>query len=238
MATLPASTSTAAAPQKPPASQPRHALSDGASVRVVAPMPGDRLAVRLYRLLQDRPAGDLRHVLDAVRALGSMATCGLGAAGADDDDAFDAAQSAALASLTAAASKLGRPPTRRQYDTWRSQQADPSAWTPATTIRRLLGDGSWEVAARRVGRLAPDVAAHRLLTGGRWFSPEECRTAARMFFAARPATAWTQRAYRKWAGEYARDPGPDRVPLDPTVISERLRLRWAELRELADLGLA
>ncbi len=194
----------------------------------VAPMPGDALAVRLYRLIEHRPEADLLHVLASVQGrgvvLGPVADAGIAAAPEDERAVF------ARRSLEAAARELGGVPSHRAYERWRDRHQRRDEFATASLVRRALGGGSWSGAVRGLGGPVPDVTARRL-TGRAWFTAEECRVAVELFFAAAVPGERGVVSYRAWARAYSRTPGARRVPVDHQVIRRRLGRSWAELRE-------
>ena len=201
----------------------------------VVPSPGGPLAIRLYRLLEERPPADLQHVLDAVRATACLArfsgSAQLGPGPeADDVKAGGANVAFARRSLLAARDALGRIPSRPAYDAWRAGQPAPEDYASATTIRRRLGEGDWSKAMFEVGAVGPDVTARRLLANGARFSKNECRTGLTLFFAAAPDSKRGFSDYGRWARAYSRRADAWRIPLHPQTITSRLRAPWSELR--------
>jgi hypothetical protein len=120
----------------------------------VVPSPGDPLAIGLYRMLQERSATDLQHVLAAIRATGALG--GVRGAHCEEEDERVAH---ARWSLNEACQKLDCIPSRRAYDKWRSGRPVPEGYASPTTIRRFLGEGDWSKALEELGAPRPDVTA-------------------------------------------------------------------------------
>jgi hypothetical protein len=209
------------------------AKSKPVSILQIAPMPGHAAALRLFGLLRDRPVGDLLFVLDAIQT--SEASWNSAEPSAARTKSTTGAHDRCLAALRAATSELGRNPSRRDYDAWRSAQATQPGLPAASTIRRLVGNGSWTEALAAVGLgIRPDSAARRLLTRGRRFSRDECQAAFGLFCAEMPAGRRSAREYRMWANRYAANPGALRVPFDHRLLTIRLGMPWRELVELSE----
>jgi hypothetical protein len=215
------------------ASEEAGAKSKPVSILRIAPMPGHASALRLFGLLRDRPTGDLLFVLDAIQTCDASwnSVEPSSAAGTKSPGAHDQC----LSALRRATAELGRNPSRRDYDAWRSAQITQVGLPAASTIRRLVGNGSWtEALAAVVPGVRPDSGTRRLLTRGRRFSRDECRAAFGLFCAEMPAGGRSARAYRMWANRYAANPGAHRVPFDHRLLTIRLGMSWRELVELSE----
>lgn len=192
-------------------------------------MPGDLLAIKLYRLLEDKPEGDLLHVLNAIKARQRSAAPESIAAPMSERERF------VRASLQAALQALGRTPSRRAYEKWRAQQPQPSEFASEGLIKKVLG--GWTAATESLGAPVADHSARRLMSKGRAFSVIECREAIRLYTESTPPDQLGVRHYARWARAYARTPGARRVPLIAHTLKLRLRTRnttelWAAAEPL------
>jgi hypothetical protein len=193
----------------------------------------DPTAKRLFRLLEERSEVDLLLVFNAVVSSGIELASGGGGKP-------DAARAAACAwcgeSLAVATDELGARPSKRAYDQWRNAKPNPEQWASASSVLRILGQGRWQVATEALGGPRLDLVARRLLAQGSAFTPEECRTAMRLFCADVPETARSFSGYRSWALAHAQRPGARRVPAVGGVLMRRLGMRWSQLREEMAIG--
>ena len=184
---------------------------------------------RLFRLLEVLPEADLRFVFDGIVALEPEPE--QHRMRASTEDRYEAQCEFSRTSLATAAARLGFVPSKRRYDTWRSEQPDPSSYAAPSTILRVLGDGKWETAVEALGGPAMDITARRLISGGKQFSTEECSAASRLFATAVPPEARTRHAYGQWALDHVRQGGGPRVPLNAQTLARHLRRTWPELRD-------
>jgi hypothetical protein len=198
------------------------------------PTPADRVAVALYRMVTTASDRDLRALLAAIRATGVELDPPFVLDGDQPNTRPGASQRESRKqlvdwSLRTAVSKLGRRPSKREYNKWVDSQVDGDRYASATSIHRTYG--SWAAALQSLGGPVADITARRLLSCGKRFSIEECRTGIRLFAETLPARRDPRSPadYIAWARGYAKTVGAERIPLSPTPFRRVFGVSWGKL---------
>jgi hypothetical protein len=122
-------------------------------------------------------------------------------------------------------------PSRKQYESWRTDQSRPDEWPGSSTIRDRFG--SWAAALETIGGApTPDVLAYRLQGRTPAFTTEELIRGIAVcgsdWKALHPGRALRQLDYKRWAAAEMASASPRfaRLALSDKTITQHMT--WAE----------